>query len=592
MIERRTSANKGDGDVTTLVREPRARWARETLRLPNDGPRAIPPIVPLLLPIVVAAIVTGVLFAWWFPPAAPGTVAAPARFSDVTVASGLSTWNPVATEDAPTTLGGGVVCFDYDGDGHLDLLFVGGAPWPWEDALGKRVNRGSLALFRNDGTGRFSDVTTAAGLNVEIQGMSAAAGDYDSDGRMDFFVTALGVNHLFRNIGRGRFEDVTERSGLSGAENTWSTGACWIDFDNDGKLDLVVAHYARWPADMELRTAFNIADVGHSYGAPAGFIGVFPSVYRNVGDGTFAAIAGGAGLRDADPETGFPKAKAVAVAPVDANADGFIDLLFTYHRAESALFVNNGDGSFRRWDRAGGRRREGVAAGVALSGPLPFAPADGDGRFAALQFAMSERNQQDEGASLTSKLGVALLDYDLDGRVDVFTGNGVAEADTNRFGERRNFESTPGVWWNRGGEWAGAPVADNDTWTGPLIARGVATADFDADGDCDVVIAQNGRGPRMLRNDQKGVAWLQLNLVAKNGVREAYGAQVEVHTPRRVHQQTMLPPMTFMAQSWSTLTFGLSEDARVRRIVVRWPSGQRQEIRSPAVSQRLVIYEP
>lgn len=548
-----------------------------------------PALLSVFIPVVIAAIVTGVLFAWWFPPATPGTVPPDARFVDVTVESGLGAWSPVPTDESPTTLGGGVVCFDYDGDGHLDILLVGGGTWPWEEGLGKRVSRGSLGLFRNDGTGRFTEVTASAGLNVELQGMTAVAGDFDGDGRPDLFVTCVGSNHLFRNLGRGRFEDVTERAGLAEVENTWSTGACWIDFDGDGRLDLVVCHYARWPLEVELSAAFTVADIGRSYGAPVGFVGAFPSVYRNLGDGRFALEPGGAGLRDVDPETGFPKAKALAVVPVDANGDGRIDLMFTYHLAESALFVNDG-GTFRRWSGSGGRRREGGSAEFALAGSLPLATADTDGRLGALEaLAFAPRGEAADAVELNGKLGVALLDYDLDGRRDVFGGNGRAEPDTNRFRESRAFAARPELRWNRGDGWVSAPAGADDRWAAPLVARGVATGDLDGDGDLDVVIAQSGGPPRVLRNEQKGGAWLGIDLVAKRGVREAYGARVEVHTPRRVHVQTAMPEVTYMAQSAGGLTFGLGDDARVRRVVVHWSDGTRQEFRPEAVNRRWVV---
>lgn len=578
--------------------------------LPGTPLSRVPPLLPVLLPILLAAIGSGVLLTWLFPVAAPGGAAPVARFTDVTEEAGLG--GRGAEEDAgapspetlrsPTTLGGGVVVFDYDGDGHPDLFFVNGTDWPWEEPMVKRVSRGSCALYHNDGTGHFTDVTTLAGLNVELQGMTAAAGDFDNDGRPDLFVTCVGTNHLFRNRGNGRFEDITETAGVGGEENLWSTGAAWIDLDGDGRLDLVVCHYARWPFDVELQAAFTVADVGRSYGAPAGFMGSFPSVYRNLGDGHFALVPGSAGLRHVDPQTGFPMAKTLAVVPVDANGDGRLDLIFSYHTAEPAIFLNQGDGTFRRWNAGSDQRPEGAVAGLTPAGLLPLTQLTPE-RFAAWQgaVALGIRRAGDGMAHLPERLGVALLDYDLDGRLDFFSGNGRAEPDTNRFERGRNFSAAPELWWNRGNAWIAAPTGGAagatpvaaENGLASVVARGVAVADFDGDGDLDVVIAQNGQPPRLLRNDQRlGLPWLQVDLIATRGAREAGGARVEVHTPRRVYVQTMAPAMGFMAQSTSTLVFGLGEDARVRKIVVTWPGGRRQEIKPGAVNRRVVLTEP
>jgi hypothetical protein len=195
-------------------------------------------------------------------------------------------------------------------------------------------------------------------------------------------------------------------------------------------------------------------------------------------------------------------------------------------------------------------------------------------------------------ASLYPKLGAALFDYDLDGRLDVFSGNGRAEPETSHFENGRAFEDSPDLRWNRGGTWITSPSAEGDSWRQPLWARGVAAADFDGDGDLDVVIAQNGAPPRLLRNDERlGWPWLQLDLVAIHGARDAGGARVEVHTPRRTLVQTVAPAMTLLAQSTQTLTFGLGDDSRVRRIVVYWPDGARQEFKPEGINRRVTITE-
>lgn len=575
--------------------------ASPTLLPPPARPSAVRPapsflasLLPLVLPLVLVAIALSLLFARLFPPAGAG--AAPTlRFTEVTATSGLRFTHQQGGAETPTTLGGAVAVLDFNQDGHPDLFFTSGAPWPWEETLEKRLGR-SGALLRNDGKGNFTDVTSAAGLNVEMQAMAAVAGDFDNDGRTDLFVTCVGLNHLFRNLGGGRFEDVTESAGLGGDENTWSTGAAWIDADGDGRLDLVVLHYARWPQEVPLGQAFLVADVGRSYGAAVGFLSTFPAVYRNLGDGRFVVVPGSAGLRNVDPETRLPVAQPLAVVPVDADGDQRLDLLITYQLAPPALFLNQGNGTFRKTARAPDRRQEG-ASGLAAASSLPFVQADGaDERFVTLR-AAGALPASETGVLLPARLGVAAADLDLDGRLELFSGEGAIEPNINKFEGGRDFRREPRVYWNTGHDWRAIPARPTEAGGGATLpaitARGVATADFDGDGDLDVVIAQNNASPVLLRNDQRsGLPWLRLHLVATRTAAEAGGARVEVHTPRRIHVQTVAPALGFMAQSESTLTFGLGDDARVRRIVIHWPSGQVQELKPGALNRTLEIREP
>jgi hypothetical protein len=198
----------------------------------------------------------------------------------------------------------------------------------------------------------------------------------------------------------------------------------------------------------------------------------------------------------------------------------------------------------------------------------------------------------EEHVELRSKLGGALLDYDLDGRIDVYTANGKAEADINRFEHGRDFSSTAALLWNRGNDWIEAPIGSGMSMPSFSSARGVATADFDGDGDADVVITQHDGAPRLLRNEQReGLPWLQIGLVATRGPSEAGGARVEVHTPTRILTQTAGPALSFMTQSTSTLTFGLGDDARVRKVVVYWPGGAKLSMRPEGVNRKLVLVE-
>jgi hypothetical protein len=195
---------------------------------------------------------------------------------------------------------------------------------------------------------------------------------------------------------------------------------------------------------------------------------------------------------------------------------------------------------------------------------------------------------------LGAKLGVALMDYDLDGRTDIVTANGLAEPALAHFEHGHEFQSTPSLLWNNGQGWVAAPnAADQNALGLPLLGRGIAVADVRGTGSLDVLIAQNGGPPRLLRNEQRTHnAWLRIDLVGTRCQRDAGGARVEVDTPRGILVQTMEPAMGYMAQSEKTLTFGLGADDRVRKVIVRWPDGAVQEVRPPGVNRRIVITEP
>jgi hypothetical protein len=561
---------------------------------------AISPLVPVLVPLVVAAILVGLAFSWLFPFTARQENPPAVRFTDVTADAGLAFVHDSGAsvdEATPTTLSGAVAFLDYDNEGRPDLFFVCGTSWPWKpSSIGGPP---TCALYHNDGGGRFTDVTRESGLDVTMLGMGVAVGDYDGDGLPDIFVTGIGGNRLFHNKGNGRFADVTDAAGVRGDAHVWSTGAVWLDIFGEGRLDLVVCNYARWSREADLEGAFAAQSAGPSYTAPAGFVSVFPSVYRNLGTGGSprsrrrpgsTGSTGRRASRGPSPWRSPPSTRTGTGGSTCSSPTRPGTTSCSLTRA-TGPFANGpprrGSGgrgpppalSVRVRSRSRGRARR-PAASACCGPPASSWPP--------------HPTRADPSAACRGKLGVALLDYDLDGRVDFVTGNGLAEPGLGRVEHGRSLAAAPALLWNSGSGWVRAPMPSGaGALGGPLVARGVAVADVEGNGNLDIVIAQNGGPPRLFRNDQRlRHSWLRIDLVGTRCQRDAGGARVEVHTPRGVLVQTMEPAMGFMAQSEKTLTFGLGEDDRVRTVVVRWPDGLRQEIRPPGVNRRLVITEP
>ena len=526
-----------------------------------------------------------------------------ARFTDVTAESGITFVHQngaYGEKLLPETMGGGVAFFDFDGDGDQDLLFVNGTTWPWKESSGAKP---TLTLYRNDGRGHFEDVTAGSGLEISLYGMGAAVGDYDNDGREDLFITGVGESRLFHNEGGGKFKEVTREAGVGGAADQWSTAAAWIDYDNDGDLDLFVGNYVRWSKEIDLEVGYKLVGVGRAYGQPMNFEGTFPHLYRNEGKGRFTDVSKESGIQIKNPSTGVPVAKTLGVAPVDLDGDGWIDLVVANDTVQNFVFRNQRDGTFKEMGAVSGiafdsngntRGAMGIdAARYRNDGTLGI----GIGNFANEMTALYV-SQKDplaftdeaipEGVGPASRLllkfGVFFFDYDLDGRLDLLTADGHLEEEISKIQQSQRYAQPAQLFWNRGGaSGAGFTVVTEDKCGRdlfkPVVGRGSAFADIDGDGDLDVVLTQIGGRPLLLRNDQKlQHHWIRLKLIGKKGNRDAIGAWIKVRLGNETLSRHVMPTRSYLSQSELPVTIGLGKADRFEDLEVIWPGGQKQKI--------------
>ena len=551
------------------------------------------------------------------PPSTAALAAIPlAHFTEITAEAGITfvhTNGAYGDKLLPETMGGGVAAFDYNNDGYQDLLFINSGYWPWHTP--ESAPAPTHALFRNDGTGRFTEVTAGSGLDFTCYGMGVAAADYDGDGWIDIYITSVNQNFLLRNLGNGQFADVTDTAGVAGNPDDWSTGAAWFDLDNDGDLDLFVANYLRWSREIDYAADYRLPGIGRAYGQPWNFPATFPYLFRNNGDGTFTDVSDPSGVQIRSRTTGLPLAKSLGVRPVDIDSDGWLDLVVANDTVQNLVFHNKRDGSFREI---------GATAGIAFDsfggtrGAMGIDAAHFDarntlgisiGNFANEMTAMYVDRGQNmvfadealaEGIGQATRMaltfGVFFFDYDLDGWLDLLTANGHIESDIELLQTGQHYRQPAQLFWNAHGLRPGAgflPVppdrAGHDLFH-PVVGRGTAYADFDGDGDLDVVIAQINGPPLLLRNDQQlDHNWLRLKLVGPPGNRHALGASIRARVGDHVLFRQVMPTRGYLSQSELPVTLGLGQSSRVDDLTVIWPDGHHQRVPHPVLNGLTIV---
>jgi hypothetical protein len=540
------------------------------------------------------------------------------RFDDITGAANIAFYHENgATADKllPESMGGGCAFFDYNNDGAPDILFVNSDFWPGQLPAGRK--RPTMALYENDGKGNFRDVTSAAGLDVSFYGQGVAVGDFDNDGWVDVFFSAVGADWLFRND-HGKFQDVTAAAGVAGSDREWGTSCGWFDYDRDGDLDLFVCNYIRWSPEIDRELGCTLLGGSvRAYCRPDAFEGTYPYLYRNDGEGKFTDVSAESGVQVKNPDTGVPVAKSLGVVPIDVDGDGWLDLIIANDTVQNFLLHNRRDGTFEEIGKNKGIAFDANGSSRGAMGIDAGFPRNDDtlavviGNFANEPTAfycgpccpIDEMLFTDDAVSngigpssrIWLKFGVFLGDMDLDGRLDIVVANGHIENDIQKVQSSQQYAQSPQLFWNAGPQAATEFLVVPKEQTGaafaaPLVGRGAAYADIDADGDLDVLFTATGGAPRLLRNDQTlGHHWLRLKLIGKYCNRDAIGAMVELEAAGIVQKRIVMPARSYLSQVELPVTFGLGENTAVERITVRWPDGTKQDIPPAEVDQLLVI---
>lgn len=531
-------------------------------------------------------------------PQRPGvatTEASDVIFTDITAAAGIDFVHNNGRSGLkylPETLGPGVAVFDYDNDSYADIYVPNGRPFVESDV------QPTPRLYRNLGNGTFEDKTVEAGLAETFFGLGAAFGDIDNDGFDDLYVTALGNDKLYRNLGDGTFEEIAAAAGV--VNPSFGTSAAFLDYDHDGRLDLFVDNYVQWSPEADLYCTMD-GDT-KTYCTPESYEGAASKLFRNLGNGAFEDVSEQAGIAD-------PTSKALGVAIFDFDGDGWEDIFQANDTEPNKLYRNQGDGTFAD---------VGLSAGVAFAENgrargamgVDVSDYDGSGRPHLLVGNFSNemvnlfhneggglfvdsapRSELGQTSLLTLTFGAFFFDYNLDGRDDILCANGHLDPQIEAVQPRVKFEQPPQLYRNLGdGLFSLANDAVGADFSKPLVARGAAYADFDRDGDLDVVIAVNNGPLRLLRNDGGNAnSYVRVRLTGKTANRNGFGAKVTVHSDDGVQTKTAKSGSSYCSQSENVLTFGLGQSVSAARIEVVWPGGEKQVVERVEANREIVI---
>lgn len=528
---------------------------------------------------------TAILWLWAALAGSP-----PVQFTNVTNEAGIRWVHSKASNGTSTILeeaGPGVCVADFDGDGYQDIYFLNGRD---------RYNRGirlQNALYRNNGDGTFTDVTDKAGVPGNAYGLGCVWGDYDNDGHPDLYLTQYGKNILYHNNGNGTFTDVTEKARVDGADfgTVFHSGATFFDYDRDGKLDLYVGGYANFTSKSQQHCKIGLTVLTSCL--PAVYGGTPDVLYRNNGDGTFTNVTKKAKIYQ-------PKGLNLSVQAIDYDNDGWPDLFVANDGLEAYLYHNNHDGTFTEM---------GLSSGMALTSDGATMAAmctalgdyDNDGRFdlymSDFQLASDHIWHNDgkgffqevsESAGIREptrnvlSFGGGFFDYDNDGWLDLFIANGHVYEEVEKTTPDIHYKQINSLFHNeRNGKFIEVTKSSGDGFAVPHAGRGVAFADFDNDGNVDVVVANNNDPPLLLRNSgAPGRHFVTFRLIGIKSNRDAMGARVILNAGGLTQIREIAGGGSYLSQSDLRAHFGLAESTKVDSVEIRWPSGLRQIFRN------------
>ena len=507
------------------------------------------------------------------------------RLTDVTAGAGIQFQHNSGAYGGkllPETLGSGCAFLDYDADGWQDILLINGMDWP-----GHKRQRSTLKLYRNNRNGTFTDVTKAAGLDIEMYGMGVAVGDYNNDGFPDIFITCVGQSRLFRNTGKGAFVDATRSSGLFGRQGL-STSALWFDYDRDGFLDLFVCNYVRWSPDGDV---FCSLDGTHkSYCTPEAYRGDTCWLFHNRGNGTFEDVTATSGVFDSS-------SKSLGVAMLDYDQDGWPDLLVANDTQPNKLYRNLRNGKFKDAAiEAGlafsmeGKARAGMGIDVGdfdNSGKSGIAITNFDNEMIGLYRASAPGAFDDvslpSGVGAPSRntlgFGCMFLDVDLDGALDLAVANGHIDETVRNIRGNVGYAQPPQLFLNDGhGKFRDVAAEVGGGFDKPRVGRGLAYGDFDRDGELDILLTTNNGPAVLFRNDQlAGNHSIRFEFHGTESNRDALGTTVRIFAGDLQQTRMVRGGSSYLSQSELPVTFGLGKRDKIDRVVISWPGGRTEE---------------